>query len=46
MIVLVDLGGNSCHVDIKQLPHNVTVVSNLNGLIGGLALWRDAQPAK
>ena len=33
-------GGNSCHVDVSHLPANVTVVSNLNGLIGGLALWR------
>ena len=35
-------GGNSCHVDVKQLPPNVTVVSNLNGLIGGIALWRSS----
>ena len=35
-------GGNSASVDVSKLPPNVTVVSNLNGLIGGLALWRDA----
>jgi polyphosphate glucokinase len=34
-------GGNSKEVDISLLPANVTVVSNLNGLIGGIALWRD-----
>ena len=34
-------GGNSCYVDVRKLPPNVTVVSNLNGLIGGLALWRN-----
>jgi polyphosphate glucokinase len=38
-------GGNSLHVDIKKVPPNVTVVSNLNGLIGGLALWHySAEP--
>jgi polyphosphate glucokinase len=34
-------GGNSCKVDVTKLPANVTVVSNLNGLIGGIALWRN-----
>ena len=34
-------GGNSRAVDISDLPANVTIVSNLNGLVGGLALWRD-----
>jgi hypothetical protein len=24
-----------------MLPANVTIISNLNGLIGGIALWRD-----
>jgi polyphosphate glucokinase len=37
-------GGNSKKVDISQLPPNVTVVSNLNGLVGGIALWRDGEP--
>ena len=36
-------GGNARLVDIGQLPANVTIVSNLNGLVGGLALWRDQQ---
>ena len=35
-------GGNSAQVDVGQLPPNVTVVSNLNGLVGGLELWRHA----
>jgi len=34
-------GGNSRKVDISLLPANVTIVSNLNGLVGGIALWRD-----
>lgn len=34
-------GGNSREVDISLLPSNVTLVSNLNGLVGGIALWRD-----
>lgn len=34
-------GGNSREVDVSLLPPNVTIVSNLNGLIGGIALWRD-----
>jgi len=37
-------GGNACHVDITKLPPNVRVVSNVNGLIGGVALWRDDAP--
>lgn len=37
-------GGNSKEVDISLLPANVTIVSNLNGLVGGIALWRDASP--
>ncbi len=35
-------GGNSRQVDVSRLPANVTIVSNLNGLAGGIALWRDA----
>jgi len=38
-------GGNSCKVDVTKLPANVTVVSNLNGLIGGIALWRNGVEA-
>lgn len=34
-------GGNSANVDVARLPGNVTVVSNLNGLLGGIALWND-----
>jgi polyphosphate glucokinase len=34
-------GGNAREVDISLLPPNVTIVSNLNGLVGGIALWRD-----
>ncbi|HSA86501.1 MAG TPA: ROK family protein [Nitrospira sp.] len=34
-------GGNSKAVDISLLPAHVTIVSNLNGLVGGIALWRD-----
>src|ERR1044072_56146 len=47
-------GGNSKEVDVSLLPPNVTIISNLNGLVGGIALWRDeavpatipAQPVK
>jgi polyphosphate glucokinase len=35
-------GGNSGRLDIKKLPAHVRIVSNLNGLVGGIALWRDA----
>jgi polyphosphate glucokinase len=34
-------GGNAALVDIGTLPGNVTIISNLNGLLGGIALWRD-----
>jgi len=37
-------GGNSKEVDVSLLPPNVTIISNLNGLIGGIALWRDDVP--
>jgi polyphosphate glucokinase len=37
-------GGNSKEVDVGLLPPNVTLISNLNGLIGGIALWRE-EPA-
>jgi polyphosphate glucokinase len=39
-------GGNSKKVDISLLPSNVTIVSNLNGLAGGIALWRDRGTAR
>lgn len=39
-------GGNSRNVDISLLPSNVTIVSNLNGLVGGIALWRDRETAR
>lgn len=35
-------GGNAAQVDIGRLPGNVTVVSNLNGLLGGIALWHES----
>jgi polyphosphate glucokinase len=35
-------GGNARHIDFK-LPANVKIVSNLEGLLGGIALWRTAQ---
>lgn len=35
-------GGNAGMVDIGGLGGNVTIVSNLNGLLGGINLWRDA----
>lgn len=35
-------GGNAEQVEIGRLPGNVTVVSNLNGLLGGIALWQEA----
>ncbi|HEX2056031.1 MAG TPA: ROK family protein [Nitrospiraceae bacterium] len=34
-------GGNAEMVNIGLLPGNVTIVSNLNGLLGGIALWND-----
>lgn len=37
-------GGNSKKVDISLLPANATIISNLNGLVGGIALWRDVSP--
>ncbi len=37
-------GGNAGQVDIGRVPGNVTVVSNLNGLLGGIALWQEAGP--
>ena len=37
-------GGNSKEVDVALLPANVTIISNLNGLNGGIALWREELP--
>jgi polyphosphate glucokinase len=37
-------GGNSRYVEVDKLPANVTVISNLNGLVGGVALWGDRRP--
>lgn len=34
-------GGNSREVDVARLPANVTIISNLNGLVGGITLWKD-----
>jgi polyphosphate glucokinase len=34
-------GGNAKHLKIR-LPSHVTVTSNVAGLLGGIALWRDA----
>lgn len=36
-------GGNARLVDIGALPAHVTIVSNLNGLVGGMALWHEAE---
>lgn len=33
-------GGNSKHIKF-DLPHNTRIVSNEEGLLGGVALWRD-----
>ncbi|MDB4956782.1 MAG: hypothetical protein JWO36_4351 [Myxococcales bacterium] len=38
-------GGNAKHLKI-ELPENVVVTSNMAGLLGGIALWHDAKPAK
>lgn len=35
-------GGNSRLLDL-ELPRNVRIVPNLAGLLGGIALWRDAK---
>ena len=37
-------GGNAKAVDLGKLPPTVTLVSNLNGLVGGIALWREPEP--
>jgi polyphosphate glucokinase len=38
-------GGNAKLAALADLPPNVTIVSNLNGLVGGIALWRDEHPS-
>ena len=37
-------GGNTDHIDFK-LPPSVTVVSNTQGLLGGIKLWQEAPPS-
>ncbi|MBX3159921.1 MAG: ROK family protein [Deltaproteobacteria bacterium] len=37
-------GGNAKHIKFA-LPDNVTITPNIAGLVGGIALWRDAKPA-
>ncbi|MGZ6027985.1 MAG: ROK family protein [Myxococcaceae bacterium] len=37
-------GGNAKHVDV-DLPRQVHLVANIAGLLGGIALWRDADGA-
>jgi polyphosphate glucokinase len=34
-------GGNTKKLKLKEHPH-ITIVSNMDGLMGGLALWRDS----
>ena len=36
-------GGNSKKVTLK-LPKNIKLISNEEGLLGGVALWRDESP--
>lgn len=36
-------GGNTKKIEF-DLPKNVTIVSNEEGILGGVALWRDARP--
>ncbi|MBE3602299.1 ROK family protein [bacterium] len=38
-------GGNARLIDLK-LPAGVAIISNENGLLGGIALWRDAPGAR
>ena len=37
-------GGNAKHLKI-ELPENVEIVSNVAGLLGGIKLWSDGNPA-
>jgi len=32
-------GGEAKHVKVEDLPKNVKLVSNMAGLLGGIALW-------
>jgi polyphosphate glucokinase len=32
-------GGNARHLEVDRLPHNVRVVENVAGLLGGIRLW-------
>jgi polyphosphate glucokinase len=36
-------GGNAKHVK-GELPPDVTIIENMAGLLGGIALWKDAAP--
>jgi polyphosphate glucokinase len=38
---LLYLGGGNAEKLETELPKNVKIVSNLAGLLGGIALWRD-----
>lgn len=38
-------GGNAKHVTLDLPPH-VSVVPNVTGLLGGIALWRDRRPIR
>ena len=38
-------GGNAKHLKL-ELPDNVVITQNIAGLMGGIALWNDAKPAK
>ena len=37
------LGGGNTKLVTLQFRPNVTIVSNLDGLLGGVALWRDEE---
>jgi polyphosphate glucokinase len=36
-------GGNAEHLSV-MLPADVSIIPNLDGLVGGIGLWRDAAP--
>ena len=35
-------GGNARRLDASKLPHDVTIVDNTAGILGGIKLWDDA----
>jgi polyphosphate glucokinase len=39
-------GGNARHLEVDNLPHNVRVVENTAGLLGGIRLWESAAAAQ